>query len=640
MQKNLDAETFLDFKGWESFRKICVPQNMITGVVLDKLTNFDVENSFLNTCENFVETKYYKVNKILFNKIQLNIISKGYDYTTNLLIKFFEKKYKEFYNNILESMSKKTFTVEYFCKEYYKINKKLSNLKYLLSNIDYSYKNKDGKKSEYSFINLVKNYVSYNIVINSKYSVEEKEYYLYELFIKEIEENFNTETVLQIFKIFDFYNKFSYAVKNKKNKNGQEYFNTDLNKKITLSEDTTNRFLTRVIEIINKKIMELTKNSNVSVEQNERDIKYIRNLITVSPELCNKNIFMVLYKKALTVRLKQNSNPDIESEFLKSLDPQNDIDSYIKMKNQINDVRLNKQHNMIYRKISVDNGSSEKYKHFDISQFDREKVNIHVCRSYDWEYENVDTENYKLPLDLSIYLDIFNAYYKDRFNERQLSWLYDDSHGVVEFLTDKLYNVKMNLLQLSVFYSINETAKSALELSNELKINLQKLGIVLNSLLLSKLIHRSQGSSDNPNIKFSVNEEFKYNENNFSIVGIYEKVKKLSENKESVEDTSNLPSETVLRAKILANVISEKSVNKDKLIDSINNYFKINIPSKYLDKVIKDLTESNDRIKLNSNTLIFVSDENDKDDDNKIDDIDDLDEEVDTVESNKMDEVD
>jgi hypothetical protein len=214
----------------------------------------------------------------------------------------------------------------------------------------------------------------------------------------------------------------------------------------------------------------------------------------------------------------------------------------------------------------IRNGNSDKYKSIDVSKFDREKVNMKVCRSYDWEYENHEFDSYNLPVDLSIYLDIFNAYYKDRFNERQLGWLYEECYGVLEFATDKVYNVKMNLLQLAVFYSLNESSKSATDLSNLLKINLQKLGLVLNSLLLSKIIHRGQGSSDNPNIKFSVNEQFTYSQDyNFSIVGIYEKVKKLSEGKDnSSEDNTNLPSETVLRAKIIANVISEKSTNKDK----------------------------------------------------------------------------
>ena len=610
------SSAFLDFKGWDSFRNINAPEKMLSGIILERLTNFNIIETFFTMCNKYIEDRNYKVNKLLLNKIQLTIISKGYDYTTDILIKLFENKCKKFYKQISDSIENKTFSISYFSKEYYKLNNKLNNVKFLLSSIDYSYKNKDGKKSDYSFIILVKNYVSYNMIINTKYKKDTQEYFLYELFINEIEENFDTESILQFFKIYNFYNKFSYIAKNIKNKEGVDYFAPYLNKKINLSDNTLNKFITRVIEIIDKKIIDLTKNNNISIEQNEKDIKYVRNLINMCPELCNKNVFLVLYKKAFTQRLKQNSNPDIENEFLKSLDPQIDIELYIKMKNQINDIRLNKQHNDIYKKIIIGCGS-DKYKNVDITKFNRDTVNIKVCRSYDWGYEleyKSEYENYNFPINLSIYLDIFNAYHKDRFNERSLRWLYDECIGIVEFTTDKKYNIRMNLLQLAVFYSLNDSSKTVNELSNILNINLQNLGIILNSLLMSKLIIRSYGSSDNTTIIFYVNEQFSSNdsynsnENNFSIVSIYDKVIKMSENKDGrIEDTSNFPSEIVLRAKIMANVISEKIINKDKLIDNINNYFKINMPMKYLDKVIKDITETNDKIKSNQNTVIFIN---------------------------------
>jgi hypothetical protein len=626
MHQVIESSTFLDFKGWFSFRNINVSENMFTGIILEKQNNFNITENFFSICNKYIEDRTYKVNKLLLNKIQLSIISKGYDYTTDMIIKLFENKFGEFYKQMLDSIENNIFSISYFSKEYYKLNNKLNNIKFLLSSIDYSYKNKHGKKSDYSFINLVKNYVSYNMIINTKYKKGKQEYFLCELFINEIEENYNTESILQFFKIYDFYNKFSYIARNKKNKNGIEYFDPDLNKKIIFSEDTVNKFITRVIEIIDKKIIDLTKNSNISIEQNEKDIKYVRNLITVCPELCNKNVFLVLYKKAFTQRLKKNSNPDIENEFLKSLDPQIDIELYIKMKNQINDIKLNKQHNDIYKKIIIGT-CSDKYKNTDVNKFNRDIVNIKVCRSYDWDYEyKSDYKIYNLPISLLLYLDIFNAYHKDRFNERSLIWLYDECIGIVEFTTDKTYNIRMNLLQLAVFYSLNESSKTATELSTILNIDLHNLGIILNSLLMSKLINRSNGSSNNTNVIFIVNEQFSSNdsynsnENNFSIVSIYDKVIKMSENKDrQIEDTSNFPSETVLRAKIMANVISEKIINKDKLIDNINNYFKINMPMKYVDKVISDIAESNDRIKINQNTIVFINndsnDSNDNDDD-------------------------
>jgi hypothetical protein len=603
MENQINANTFLNFKGWDTFRSIHINTKVITGFSLEKLQNFKLEDKFFEICNKFINDPTYKENKILLNKLQIYIISKGYEYTTTLLIKLFHNHYINLYNEIQELINQDDFTVNKFNQMYTDLNNKLNKIKFLLSSIDYSYKNELGKRTEHSFINLIKNYVSYNVLINSKYDYNTEKVFLYELFIKEIEHQFDTETILDVFRIYDFYNKFSYAVKNKTNKDGIEYFNSELSKKILLSDDIANRFLTRIIEMINKKIIDLAKNENLDTYEAEKEIKYIRRLIDISPDLCNKNLFMIMYKKALTERLLIGINPEIENEFLKSLNPQNDIDIYIKMKNQINDFKLNPQHNKYFVNLKV-GGNSEKYKNIDITKYDRKKVTVNVCRSYDWDYENFSYTNYNLPLELSIYTDIFGAYYKDRFNERQLGWDYDKCIGVIEFDTDKHYNVKMNLLQMAVFYSLNNSAKSPNEISIEMKINLADLTPILNSLLISKLVYRELNSeATNPDVKFYINDKFAFVDSNISVVSAYEKLKKMHKSEPVLN--SNLPSITLIRAKILAKVIIEKSVSKDKVIDDINNYFNVSISAKFFDGVFKEIVTSDSRITINGNIINF-----------------------------------
>ena len=378
----LNSEVFIDFKGWNNFRNIVKNPKVITGVNLAKLRIFDFENKFLEICENYIKNKTYKENKILLNRIQIEIISKGYDYTTNLLIRVFKTQYVNLYNNIQYKINQNNFSIKSFLESYNFLSNRLNSLRYLLSSIDYSYKNEKGKRSEYSFVNLVKNYVCYNTIINSLYTKDNRKVYLYELFTEEIESNFDTENIIEIFKLYNFYNKFSYSVKNKTNKQGEEYFNSNLNDKIKLSDDTTNRFVSRIIEIINKKIIDLAKNNNVDTSELDKEITNIRRLIDISPEVCNKSIFMILYKKGLTERLKSGINPEIENQFIKSLNPKDDIDTYIKMKNQINDIKLNIQHNSYFNNLKVQ-GNSEKYKNYDMSKCNRKLVDMKVCRSYD-----------------------------------------------------------------------------------------------------------------------------------------------------------------------------------------------------------------------------------------------------------------
>ena len=605
MSLELTSETFNDFKGWSSFREISQNPKVMNGLNIGFLKIFDVEDKFFEICNSYIEKKNYVENKVLLNKIQVDIISKGYDYTTNLLIKVFTRQYENLYNQIQDMITKDEFTSKKFIDMYHKLNNKLNGLKYLLSTIDYSYKNKDGKKTEYSFINLVKNYSSYNKLINVTYKKNSNDLFLdmflYELFIEEIESNFNTELLLNIFRIYDFYNKFSYSVKNPKSKNGVEYFNTELNKKMQLSDDTTSKFLSRMLEIINKKIIDLSNNTNIDSSMIEKDIKYVRKLIDITPQLCDKSIFINLYKKGLTSRLKQGIKPEIENEFMKSLNPQDDIDIYIKMKNQINDFKLNSQHNKYFRNLVVGT-KTPKYQNINIQEFlnERNKMNFKVCRSYDWDYSQFPSINYNLPLEMSIYFDIFNAYYKDRFNERALGWDYDDSTGIIEFSTDKEYNVKMNILQITVFMELNKNHSTPVELSTKLNIPLNKLGAILNSLIVSKFIVKTHISQE---IKFSINENFTNPETNISIIGVYDKIRKLqSENNTNKKDI-NLPSETVVRAKIIAKVMIEKNVSKDKIIDDMNNYFKVTIPASYYEKVISEILQNNDKLIMNGSNL-------------------------------------
>lgn len=647
----LTSEIFIDFKGWNNFRKITKNQKVITGLNLGTLRNYNFEDKIYEICNNYIKNKSYRENKILLNRLQIEVISKGYDYTTNLLIRVFTNHYVNFYTEIQNKIDNNDFNINNFLESYKTLNKKLHGIKFLLSAIDYSYKNEKGKMSEYSFVNLVKNYVSYNTIINSTFTKNNNKVYLYELFTEEIENNFNTDNIIEIFKLYDFYNKFSFSVKNKKNKNGEEYFNSNLSEKIKLSDDTTNRFLSRIIEIINKKIIDLSNNKNLNSTDLEKEICSIRYLINISPEVCNKSIFMVLYKKALTERLKTGNNYEIENEFIKSLNPQDDIDTYIKMKNQINDIKLNTQHNTYYTNLKV-KGNSEKYKNYDMEKCDRKMTNMKVCRSYDWEYNDFNYHLYDLPIDLSIYFDIFNAYYKDRFNERQLGWDYEICHGIIEFETDKVYNIKMNILQMALFYSLNESSKSAEDLSKELKMNTQLVGIILNTLLLSKLIYREENSSaTDPTVKFYVNVKFSNADQNISIVSIYDKLKKLmlsqSSSKENTVSQQNLPSETVIRAKIVAKIFTEKSISKNKLIDEINNQFGVTIPSKYYDKIITDILENNNRVKMVNNQLHIVNlnydDEficSDNDSDNESDDVSDKSDDVYEEVSEEVDDKD
>jgi hypothetical protein len=357
------------------------------------------------------------------------------------------------------------------------------------------------------------------------------------------------------------------------------------------------RFLNDINNMINIKIIDLSKN----IVSPEKEIKNIRHLIEISSEASNNNLHMILYKKALTERLRNKAKPEIENEFLKSLHPKDDIMIYTMMKNQINDIIMNREHNKHFQEIQFE-GSTEKYIDIDLNTLDRSTINIMSYRSYDWNYNDSDLyyDKLNLPKELSVYIDIFSSYYSLRYIYRKLGWDYMNCIGCIEFSTDKQYNVRMNLLQMSVFYSLNDSSKSINEMNDIMHISIDELEVIINSLLVSKLIYCETSDTLDLDVKFYINESFTHDDMNISIVNIYNKFKKSIIPK----DAMNIPSESAIRMKILAKIINDKTISKNKLIDYINNSYNIIIPSKYYDMIISDIM-SDSRITLVENNITF-----------------------------------
>ena len=601
----LTSISFNDFNGWNVFRKITAPDTIISGITMGRL-NINAETELIKICDNYIFENNYSVNKLYLNKLQTELITKGYSITTELLIKLFNNYYNKLYDEIQEAINIDCFNLLWFNQKFNGLNKKLTNLKYLLSIIDNSYKKSDFSKTKYSFVNMVKNYISYNKIINQRYNKNDNNYYLYELFIDEIENNFDTEAILQLFTIYNFYNKFSYTVKTNEL---SKYFNEELKTKMVFTKKTSDKFLTRTLEIINKKIIDLKK---ISTSETDTEIKYIRNLLEITPKLCEKDIFMILYKNLLTKRLLNGSDPEVENEFLKSFDPQYDLDNYIKMKNQINDCKLNKKNIDHYRTLEVSN-TSEKYKSINIDLLDRSCVDIDVYRSYDWDFTNQNTNIYNLPAELSIYLDIYKVYYADRYNEKIIDWQYDNCIGVLNIKTDKEYNIRMNIIQMGIYYSLNNSSKDINELAKDFNMPVSKLSIYLNSLLLAQLI----SFTDSTKTICCINTNFTYKDNNFAIINIYEKLLSKAMGEESKEQTKlELPSETIIKAKILQAVFKYKELNKDKLIDVCNNSFNIAIPS----TVYEDIINRIDKISIDGRIIRAQISDCDSNSDSEFDD--------------------
>lgn len=608
-------------KGLNNFRNLPVNNTIFKGITFFNDSNLNTK--FTEICEKIYSGQNISdISKLYMEKIQTSIISKGYDNLLKVIGAFIENKINDFRNDIQISIFNNDFDVKKVLDNFRIMNSNFNKLKIGLHFIENNFKQENGKKLEYSFVNTVKNIVFFKQIIETPFisSTGEKELYFYELFTEYFDkcasnnELEDVDTIIGVYNSFyDFYKRFSYCVKD--NKEREDYFSKSIFDKMQFQEKTSEKFLTKVIESITSSITKIYKLKDVS--DLETQIRNVRRIINLSPEICDKTIFMNLYRKSLNTRLKnpqyQNISYKLEEELLKSIDPNYDIDNYIKMRNQINDIRMLSEHHKYYKEIEIVPSETSKYYGYDMKQVNRNITNFNIYRSYDWDYNLENRVIYNLPLDLMIYHDMFNAYFKDRYTNRALFWNYDESISVIETKFDKTYNIQMTVPQLAVFMEINNTPGISVQtLNTKNNIPLDELNIVLNSLIISKLVNKSD------NITFEINNSFVSKDENISIVALYHKLKQMK-NIQNTEQkiVKEQPSITVIKGFMFGKIISEKTISKENIIDLANKNFDVIIQDDIMNQVIGSILQIKN-ITYDDTTKMFeykvIDDENIDDD--------------------------
>jgi hypothetical protein len=311
-----------------NFHTHILPNDLNNGIKISELFN-DPKEEFFNICNTYIKNTNYKfiTNKLFINHLQTILLQKGSEYIIDIIYNIFKLFYNDLYQTIINNTDKNILEqINIFFKNYYNLNIKINNFKFIFSIINSSFKsNNKFNKSIFEYIN---SQIFYDIIINGVYYKDDNKYNLFEYFLNFINDedilNINyLDKILNLLVLYNYYDKYKFKL-------------TNINLyKLNLNNNITDK-LVYVNEIIHIKINELY-NNNKSTEEDLKNIKFIRKLITYIPIICNKSIFMNLYNKYLTERLQNTSlNIILEKEFFKSLDINNDIEIYNTMKNQLN----------------------------------------------------------------------------------------------------------------------------------------------------------------------------------------------------------------------------------------------------------------------------------------------------------------
>lgn len=497
-------------------------------------TNFDLKTQ----CVSILEDNHNVVNKILIERLLLEQMIKpnGVADVTNILLDAFNQVTNTYATvHIQKALDNGTFTVSDFLTRYQKLFNNSNILRKNLAHYDNNMKYDNGK---FSLISLMKNMSLYNNVINRTYRYADKNMYLYEILCSEsvkfiegsesVAES-NLQAIISIFKIYQFYNRFS-SISTITVEAKDKYFNKELINKFTIGNSQNGLFLIgKILQNVDQLIKKASKESNI--DKNLETTNQLRDMLLMGSNIGDKDFFLLMYKNMLNERLMNyTSNPQYEEEILKIfLNLKDEPVLYSKMRYLLWDAIISRRHDDVYRTINI-RKRSEKYANVDPSSIDKNICNFFVTRSYVWDGKEKDEDAYEVPDIIAVYMAIFSAYFAQQkhFVTNKLTYLHNQSTGVmaIKLKDDKTYNVQMSFPQMYVFITIcrdGSTGISPTVLSEKLAIPLSKIGRILNSLLLVNLVKRGVGEAKNPNIPFFINLECAFDEVDVSIVPAFKK---------------------------------------------------------------------------------------------------------------------
>ncbi|AYV78758.1 MAG: cullin family protein [Edafosvirus sp.] len=451
-------------------------------------------------CTRIMNGEKMTINQIYVHRLVFNIMTTNQSLVNDTVFDTLNESTLKFQNEIEEKIKNKTFTMNEFIEKYKEFFTNSQTLKQTLWFFD---KHVEQEK-KYSHINLMRSYLFYRNVINYKY--DNGTIYLYEIFSKLIEnknENINTiNSIIPIFKMHQYFSKLSYVPKLETDR--KSLFNLDLDKKFMADLGNNQEFIRNLVNHIHVFVKQSLKSTEQEKVTNLKNTKEIMNLVS---NFKDRGIFNIFYRSMLTERLLSQTDLLLETELVNMMNMKEDGDIVCKMKYQIEDIKESRQYEKQFRNVQV-KPKSDKYATLDVSTLCRDMCNINTLRTYAWDEK--ESNQYAVPIEVSSYLDIYNGYFRTRFADRKLTYAYEQSTATVEMIfgTDT-YQIQMTLPQLFVVLEIlRHKVMTAKQLSLNLGIKLSKLENVLNSLLTAQLIARGEGEDDDPNVGFQIYSKF------------------------------------------------------------------------------------------------------------------------------------
>lgn len=571
---------------------------------------YEPENSWeqlAEYCDFILKGQMNKINHYVFNNLVFNLMNQNPGKLCKTIEDIMTKQVNELLEWILDLVNSKSLTVNDFMMRYETHMKSINDLK---SSLWYLNRNIIGTNDTKYLVSRW-NSIFHDILIRHQYQHDGKDKQLFELLISHLDgDKLDFESLLPVFKMYLYYKDFFPDME-------------------PFLESTGSNQL-----FVKQMILYIHDNLNMLIDNKNKDTikRNILNIIELASSFKEKDIFYQYYQAYLEERLLGSF--DMETEKLviqkfkrvQSLSTENNIIQT--MQYRIEDIETSLINKDTYDNLNVKIDPA-KHKNLDISKINRRKVNPRTLRFYAWnDCKSSDVVSYNVPIELEIYIDIYNAYYKKKYEFRELVWNFDLGTAEVKAkFGDKTYTIKLATSQLFLLMQFTEQPKmSARELANRMNISLQKLQPLLNTFLKGKILMRDTSSKTNPDMMIWYNHNFNHHQSEFSLVSLLKKQEN-EKTDEIVKDNFACGRKNIVKAVIVHTMKQRNKLVYEELLAIVEHQCKL--PFKPSEDLIKECLEICIRSKFigkNDNVYEYLELSNDSDSEDEDSDCEDDDE--------------
>jgi len=490
----------------------------------------------MDVCYKILTNQDFGINPIYIRHVLYNLLTRDINLVNNAIFEAFNKVTSEYNKMIQQKLSNMLhkYSIEEFNEmflRYYSNSAKVINTLQMFEQVIAN------KENNYSYIGIMRKYLFYNNVINHKYNYNNVALYLYEILNQLISNSVDINSVIQLIKIQTLFTNFSYTAKQDRAK----LFNIDIDQKFFIGMHNNQNLINDFVNYIDQNI------------RKKDNIDELKKTLKIVNQFQDKSTFYLYYKKSLMNRLltlhKDEHDLEIENELLNvfTINNNQDVNSnniLCKMKYQIEDIKTSWSTEKIFHN-KIPKMNSNRFKDYDVKLYNSKICTVNTFRSYAWDMNHYT--NYIPNIDIDVYCEAYRKLYNVSYEDRKVNFNFDDSIGVIKLkFGNKHYLFEIVLSQMFVLLEIIKqkqiTAKALGEL---LQIPENKLTVILNSLLIAKIIGREKGDVSDKNIRFIINKDCNFPDDNVSLVQFY---KNLLTQKEKTKVQNN---DSLLFSKII-----------------------------------------------------------------------------------------